>query len=406
LEDSQASRLNGPPVGVGPFDGEAPMRSDFLVFGQPLIGEAEISEVVDSLRKRWIGTGPKVARFEEVFTEYIGSKYAIALNSCTAAIHLSLLVNGIGPGDEVITSPMTFCATANAIIHVGATPVFVDIDRESMNIDVSKIRERITGKTKAIIPIHFAGRPCDVDSIMEIAENHNLIVIEDAAHAIESEYRGQKVGTIGDMTCFSFYATKNIVTGEGGMVTVNNKALSDKLKVYALHGMDKDAWKRYSDDGFKHYQVIYPGYKYNMMDIQAAMGIHQMKKIETFYQRRKQIWKTYNEAFRDLPIRTPKDPDPETKHAYHLYTTLIDEDDAKIDRDHFQTLLHKMKIGTGIHFISLHLHKYYQQRFGYQPNDFPNSAYVSERTVSLPLSAALCDEDVEDVIDAVRKIVS
>lgn len=382
------------------------MRNDFLVFGRPAIGQEEINEVIDSLKNKWIGTGPKVAKFEDMFREYIGSKYAVALNSCTAGLHLSLVVNEIGPGDEVITTPMTFCATANVVVHVGAIPVFVDIDKESMNIDVSKIEEKITKKTKAIIPVHFAGRPCEMDKIMEIAKKHNLLVIEDAAHATESVYKGQKIGNIGDMTCFSFYVTKNLITGEGGMVTVNNKELADKLKIYALHGMDKDAWKRYSDQGYKHYKVIFPGYKYNMMDIQAAIGIQQLKKIKGFSKRREEIWQRYNEAFKDLPINIPKDPDPDTQHAYHLYTILIDKQKAKVDRDTFQDLLNKENIGTGVHFISLHLHEYYRKRFGYQPNDFPNAAYISERTISLPFSADLSDQDVDDVILAVKKILN
>ncbi|MCF6150267.1 MAG: DegT/DnrJ/EryC1/StrS aminotransferase family protein [Candidatus Kuenenia sp.] len=382
------------------------MRNDFLVFGRPAIGQEEINEVIDSFKNKWIGTGPKVAKFEDMFREYIGSKYAVALNSCTAGLHLSLVVNEIGPGDEVITTPMTFCATANVVVHVGAIPIFVDIDKESMNIDVSKIEEKITKKTRAIIPVHFAGRPCEMDKIMEIAKKHNLLVIEDAAHATESEYKGQKIGNIGDMTCFSFYVTKNVITGEGGMVTVNNKELADKLKIYALHGMDKDAWKRYSDQGFKHYKVIFPGYKYNMMDIQAAIGIQQLKKIKGFSKRREEIWQRYNEAFKDLPINIPKDPDPDTQHAYHLYTILIDKQKAKVDRDTFQDLLNKENIGTGVHFISLHLHEYYRKRFGYQPNDFPNAAYISERTISLPFSADLSDQDVDDVILAVKKILN
>lgn len=382
-----------------------PIRKNFLIFGKPALGQEEIKEVVDSLKSGWIGTGPKVTKFEEDFKKYVGCRYAVALNSCTAALYLALISNNIGQGDEVITTPLTFCATANVIIHAGAKPVFVDIDRETLNIDVSKIEEKITKKTKAIIPVHLAGRPCEMDTITEIAKKHNLIVIEDAAHATESEYKGRKIGTIGDITCFSFYVTKNLVTGEGGMVTLNNKKFADKIKIYALHGMDKDAWARYSDKGFKKYQVIYPGYKYNMTDLQAAMGIHQLKKIEKHSRRRKKIWQKYNEAFKSLPVETPKDPEPGIRHAYHLYTLLIDKKKANIDRDTFQNLLYKENIGTGIHFTSLHLHKYYKKRFFYKLNDFPNATYISERTISLPLSAALSDKDVDDVIQAVNKIL-
>jgi len=242
---------------------QQPTREQFLVFGAPLIEEPEVAEVVDSLRSGWLGTGPKVARFEEMFRQYIGAEHAMAVNSCTAGLHLSMVVAGLGPGDEVITTAMTFVATANAIIHTGATPVLVDCDRETGLIDPQRIKDAITPRTRAIVPVHLYGRPCDMDAIMDIAERHNLIVIEDAAHAIETVYKGHKVGNIGHLTCFSFYVTKNVVTGEGGMVTTNNPEFADKIKVYALHGMSKDAWKRFSDEGYKHYQVVVPGFKYN-----------------------------------------------------------------------------------------------------------------------------------------------
>jgi len=381
------------------------IREKFLMFGKPAIGQDEINEVMDSLESGWIGTGPKALKFEEDFRKYINCRYAVALNSCTSALHMALLINNIGCGDEVITTPFTFCATANVILHVGAKPVFVDIDRETFNIDVSKIEEKITKKTKAIIPVHFAGRPCEMDTIMKIAKKHNLIVIEDAAHAIESEYKGRKIGTIGDFTCFSFYVTKNLVTGEGGMITLNNKKMADKIKIYALHGMDNDAWARYSDKGFKRYQVVYPGYKYNMTDLQAALGIHQLKKIEKYSKKRKKIWKRYNDAFKNLSVEIPKDPEINTRHAYHLYTLLIDKKKTGIDRDRFQELLYKKNIGTGIHFISLHLEKYYREKFLYKPNDFPNALYVSRRVISMPLSAALSERDVSDVIRTVSELI-
>ena len=386
-------------------DGGQPIRDTFLVFGKPAIEQPEIDEVIDSMKVGWLGTGPKTAKFEKSFAEYIGVEHAVALNSCTAALELALLVHKIGCGDEVITTPMTFCATSNVILHVGAKPVYVEVDKSTMNIDPDKIEEKITEKTKAILPVHLAGRPCDMDKIMEIAKKHNLVVIEDAAHAIESIYHGKKIGMIADATCFSFYVTKNIVTGEGGMITVKNQEIADKIKVYALHGMDKNAWKRYSDEGFKHYQVVYPGYKYNMMDIQAAIGIHQLARIEKYWQRREELWKKYNEAFRDLPLITPKDPEPDTKHAYHLYTLLIDKEKAGVDRDTFQELLYKENIGSGIHFSALHLHKYYRETFGYKRGDFPNTEYISNRTISIPFSAALSDKDVDDVIAAVKKIL-
>lgn len=381
-------------------------RRNYLIFGSPLIEEPEIQEVVDTLRSGWLGTGPKVAKFEDIFKEYTGAKYAMALNSCTAGLHLAMVVTGIRSGDEVITTPLTFASTANAIIHTGATPVLVDVEKETMNIDPVKIEEAITPRTRAIIPVHFAGRPCNMDVIMDIARQHDLIVIEDAAHCIEGWYKGKKIGNIGDMSCFSFYVTKNIVTGEGGMVTTNKEVWADKIKMYGLHGLSKDAWRRYSDEGFINYQVLFPGFKYNMMDIQASLGIHQMKRIDKYLKRRKEIWEKYNSAFSDLPVFCQPKPEKNTVHARHLYTLLIDIDKIKKTRDDVQQELHELNIGTGIHFISLHLHDYYRKTYGFKPDDFPNAKFISERTISLPLSAKLTDEDVEDVIDAIKNVVT
>lgn len=387
------------------IEGGSPARDSFLVFGSPLIGDSEIKEVVDTLKSGWLGTGPKVTKFEDLVKEYVGSNYALALNSCTAGLHLALIVCGVGPGDEVITTPMTFAATANVIEHVGATPVFVDVEKITGNIDVDKIEAKITKKTKAIIPVHLAGRPCDMDAITSLAKKYNLAVIEDAAHAFGAEYHGQKIGSIGDITAFSFYVTKNLVTGEGGMVTTNNQDYFDLMKVYSLHGMSKDAWKRYSDEGFKHYLIQVPGYKYNMMDLQASLGIHQLAKFPNGQVRRKQIWDKYNSAFKDLPIITPLPPEPNTTHALHLYTILINTTKVKATRDEIQSALHAENIGLGIHFIALHLHPFYQNKYGFKKGDFPNAEFISDRTISLPLSAKLSDLDVEDVIRAVTKVV-
>ncbi len=380
-------------------------RKEFLIFGSPAIEEPEIKEIEKTMRSFWIGTGPKVAKFEEMFKKYTGAKYAMALNSCTAGLHLSMIVSGIGPGDEVITTPFTFCATANTIIHVGAKPVFVDVKKDTMNINPDLIEKAITEKTKAIVPVHFAGRPCNMDAIMDIAKKHNLLVIEDAAHAVETMYKGKKVGNIGDLTCFSFYVTKNIITGEGGMVTTNNEDWANKIKMYGLHGMSKDAWKRYSDEGFKHYQVIFPGFKYNMIDLQASIGIHQLKRVDKYLKRRNEIWKEYDKAFKNLPVILPAPAEKNTVHARHLYTPLIETEKLKATRDEIQQKLYEENIGTGIHFVSLHLHEYYKKTFGFKPDDFPNAKYISERTISLPLSAKLGDGDVNDVIGAFTKVL-
>ncbi|MCG8430178.1 MAG: DegT/DnrJ/EryC1/StrS family aminotransferase [Candidatus Omnitrophica bacterium] len=382
------------------------MRKEFLVFGSPLIEQEEIDEVVDCLKSGWIGTGPKVARFEQMFREYKDSRFALAVNSCTAALHLSMLAIGVGPGDEVIVPAMTFAATANAVIHTGATPVLVDCKKDTMNIDPDDIRRKITPKSKAVIPVHFAGRPCDMDAIMDIAKKHRLKVIEDCAHAIEAEYHGRKTGTIGDLGCFSFYVTKYIVTGEGGMVITGNEEYADKIKVLALHGMSKDAWKRFSDDGYKHYQVVYPGFKYNMMDIQAAIGIHQMQRIDAYWQRRRDIWSRYNEAFIDLPLVTPAPAAENTRNAYHLYPVLLDSHKMNISRDSFLEALIKRNIGVGVHYIALHMHPYYRETYGYKPNDFPNATQISGSTVSLPLSAKMNSSDLRDVIAAVTNLCS
>ena len=380
-------------------------RKDFLIFGSPLIEEDEIKEVEATLRSGWLGTGPKVTALEDQLKDYTGAEYAMALNSCTAGLHLAMLVAGIKPGEEVITTPVTFCATANVIIHAGAKPIFVDVDKETMNIDPGRIEDAITSKTKAIIPVHMAGRPCEMDTILDIAQRNDLFVIEDAAHCIEGWYKKRKIGNIGDLTCFSFYVTKNVVTGEGGMVTTNRQEWADKIKMYALHGMSKDAWKRYSDEGFKHYQVVYPGFKYNMMDIQAALGIHQIKRVEKYLKRREEIWARYDQAFSELPVIIPAPPEADTVHARHLYTLLVDKETAGISRDDFQQKLHEMNIGTGIHFTSLHVHEYYRETYGFKPHDFPNAKYISDRTISLPLSPKLTDEDVEDVIEGVKAVL-
>lgn len=380
-------------------------NNSYIVFGSPQILDDEINEVVDSLRSGWLGTGPKTARFEEQFRQFIGAQHALAVNSCTAGLHLSLMVAGLGPGDEVITTAMTFSATANAIIHTGATPVLVDCERETQLIDPQLIEEAVTPRTRAIVPVHLCGRPCNMDAIMEIAARHNLIVIEDAAHAIETVYHGKKVGTIGDLTAFSFYVTKNVVTGEGGMVTTNNSDFADRIKVLALHGMSRDAWKRFSDEGYKHYQVVFPGYKYNMMDLQAALGIHQLARVEASLKRRNEIWQLYNQAFEDLPVDRPAPDEPDTVHARHLYTLMIDKERCRVSRDQFMRKLHELNIGTGVHYLGIHLHPYYQDRFGFKPDSFPNATWISERTVSLPLSPKLSNQDIERIIEATRSIL-
>ncbi|HET8701403.1 MAG TPA: DegT/DnrJ/EryC1/StrS family aminotransferase [Nitrococcus sp.] len=379
-------------------------RENFLVFGAPLIEQAEIREVVASMESGWLGTGPKVARFERDFAAYKGVAHAVAVNSCTAALHLSILAAGIGPGDEVITTPLTFCATANAVLHAGATPVLADIDPVTMNIDPQRVAERITSRTRAILPVHFAGRPCDMDALCALAAARELILIEDCAHAIETEYHGRKTGTFGAFGCFSFYVTKNVITGEGGIVVTEAEDAAARLKVLALHGMSKDAWKRFGDEGYKHYQVVECGYKYNMMDLQAAIGIHQLERVERCWRQREHIWNRYDEAFADLPVGLPAPPASATRHGRHLYTLLIDEAQAGLSRDAFLDAMNWHNIGVGVHYLSLPEHPYYQRTLGWRPEDTPNATRIGRQTVSLPLSARLTDADVDDVIRAVRSL--
>ncbi|MBF0429060.1 MAG: DegT/DnrJ/EryC1/StrS family aminotransferase [Magnetococcales bacterium] len=382
-----------------------PIREKFLVFGKPVLEEDEIQEVLDSLRNGWIGTGPKTHRFENDFKAYKNAPHATAVHSCTAALHLSMLVAGLAPGDEVITTAMTFCATVNTILYVGATPVLVDIDPITFNMDPDQIEAKITPRTRAIVPVHYAGYPCDMNRIEALAQKYGLIIIEDCAHAIETEYHGRKAGTFGDFGCFSFYVTKNIVTGEGGMVLAKKAEDAERIKVLALHGMTHDAWKRFGTEGFKQYQVMEVGYKYNMMDIQAALGIHQLKRVEQSWLRRQEIWNTYQEAFRTYPLQLPIVSPPWVRHAYHLYTIQWDEQRIGMPRHHFLDAMKANNIGISVHYLSIPEHPCYIERFGWRVEDFPVTERVSRQTVTLPLSAGLTDQDVADVIGAVTQII-
>ena len=379
-------------------------RDRFLVFGKPTLEAAEVREVVDSMDAGWLGTGPKVHRFERDFAEYQGVAGAVAVSSCTAALHLSMLAAGLKPGDEVITTPMTFCASVNAILHAGATPVLADVLPNGC-LDPEAVEQVITPNTCAILPVHYAGRACDMDTLMPLAEGAGLRVIEDCAHAIETEYDGTRAGQFGDFGCFSFYATKNITTGEGGMVIARREEDLARIKVLALHGMSKDAWNRFGDEGYKHYQCVELGFKYNMMDIQAAIGLHQLPRVERWWRRREVIWRRYQAELADLPLELPLAPEPKTRHAYHLYTLLIDEAEAGISRDRFLEAMTAEGIGVGVHYLSIPEHPYYQKRFGWRPEDTPVAASIGRRTVSLPLSPGLTDDDVTDVITAVKKVL-
>jgi dTDP-4-amino-4,6-dideoxygalactose transaminase len=378
-------------------------EQEFLVFGQPQILEEEIEEVVACLRSGWIGTGPRVARFEQDFAAFKGVEHAAAVASCSAALHLSILALGVQPGDQVITSSLTFCSTVNSIIHAGGLPVLADVDPQTMNLDPRSVEERITNRTRAIVPVHFAGRPCDMDALGDIASRHGLRIVEDCAHAIEAEYHGKASGTIGDFGCFSFYATKNVTSGEGGMVIARSNQDLDHVKTLALHGMSTDAWRRFQDTGYKHYYAVDVGFKYNMMDLEASIGIHQLRRLAANWQRRQAIWSRYLEAFQSVPIGLPAARDRATRHAYHLFTIMIEQRQAGITRDDFLEAMTRLGIGVGVHYLSVPEHPVYRERFGWKPEDWPKAQRIGRQTVSLPLSPKLTDRDVERVIRAVRK---
>ena len=381
------------------------MKTQFLPFHVPDITEEEIQSVAETLRSGWLTTGEKVKRFEEDFARYVACRHAVAVNSGTAALHLALDAVGIKEGNEVIVPTMTFTATAEVVLYFKARPVLVDCRRDTFNIDTEKIEEAVSPRTKAIIPVDMAGQPCEFDRILEIARNYNLKVIEDAAHALPAHYQGKRVGTISDITCFSFYATKTITTGEGGMATTKNPEWADRMRIMSLHGISKDAWKRYAAEGSWSYEVLYPGYKYNLTDIAAAIGIEQLKKCNQFFEARRRIASMYNESFADLPeIRTPVCAS-DVQHAWHLYVVQLELERLRIGRNEFIEALKKENIGTSVHFIPLHLHPYYRNTFGYKPQDFPNASAVFERIVSLPIYPKMTDQDVADVIEAVLDVV-
>lgn len=392
-------------------------KEEFLPFSLPLIEDEEIKEVINVLKSGWITTGSKTKSFENEFAKYIGCKHAIAVNSCTAALHLALDAIGLKEGDEVITSPMTFAATAEVIRYFKAKPVFVDIDPVTMNIDPEKIedgkvRRWEVGKAKAIIPVHFAGYPCEMDKIMDIAKKNRLKVIEDAAHVFPGSFKGKNIGTIGDITCFSFYATKNITTGEGGMITTDNDEWAERMRIMSLHGISKDAWKRYSAEGSWYYEIIAPGYKYNLTDIAASIGLVQLKKANRLWERRKKIVSMYNDAFRDIAeIETPAVKMIEnekmngTEHSWHLYIIKLSLKHLAIDRNRFIDELKDRGIGTSVHFIPLHIHPYYREVFGYKPEDFPVSYEAYNKIISLPMYPKMSDNDVNRVIEAVLDVI-
>lgn len=393
------------------------MRTTFLPFSPPLIGEEEIAEVVDTLRSDWITTGPKVKRFEQEFAAFVGAPDALAVSSCTAALHLALLAFGVGPGDAVLVSPITFCSAVHVIEHVGARPILVDVEAETLNINPEKIEPAIAQarqlglNVKAIMPVHLYGHPCDLDRILALARAHDLAVIEDAAHSLPAKYKGKTIGShcgatgVRVATCFSFYATKNLTTAEGGMLVAGPDVL-ERARVWALHGMNRDAWNRYGSQGSWFYDVVCPGYKYNLTDLQAALGLVQLRRLSRFHSRRREIAHEYNNAFSQMPeVKLPVERS-DSEHAWHLYVLRPDLGSISINRDEFVSELRSRNIGTSVHFIPIHFHQYYREKYGFHGSQFPIASREYERLISLPLSPRMTDSDVADVIAAVREVVS
>jgi dTDP-4-amino-4,6-dideoxygalactose transaminase len=394
-------------AGIGRLavDGGTPVRAVMLPFHRPSLDQAAEQSVIETMRSGWLTTGPKTKQFERDLAAYVGANHAVAVNSCTAALHLALEATGVGPGDEVITTPMTFAATANVICHQGARPVFVDIEPDTANIDVSLIEAALTPKTKVLMPVDFAGQPPDMDAIMAIAAARGLRVIEDGAHSIGASYKDRRIGSVADMTAFSFYATKNITSGEGGALVTNNPEWAERAAIMSLHGISRDAWRRHSEPGYQHWDIIAPGFKYNMFDIQAALLQSQLQQIEQLWRRRRDITMRFRQGLAEIPEVYSLADRPNRVPAYHLFTVVFRTEMLTTDRDTIMKALEAENIGIGIHYRAVHLHPYYRDTFGFRRGMFPRAEYYSDRTISLPFFPSMTDGDVDDVVCAVKKVV-
>lgn len=405
-----------PPSGMSPphhdktelpaIAGGAPIRSreNRIIFGASLLGEAEAASVAECVRSGWIGLGERVGRFEQEFAAYKHAPYAAAVSSCSAGLHLVLQALEIGPGDEVIAPSLTFCSTVHAILHVGATPVLVDSVLASRNLAPAAIERAITPRTKAVIAVHLCGRSCEMDAILAIAHHHNLKVVEDCAHAIETTYRGRDAGLLGDAGCFSFYPTKSITTGDGGMVVSRHKALIERVKLLSYNGVATSAWTRFAG-AVTGYEVLAAGYKYNMTDMEAALGLPQLPLLEERWARRERLWRTYDRQLRSLPLVLPEVGDNDSRHAYHLYAPLLQLEELTVDRHRIVAAMEAERIGVGIHYEPLHTQPFFTERFGRHDDAFPNATFIGKRTLSLPLSAGMSDDDIEDVCTALARIL-
>jgi dTDP-4-amino-4,6-dideoxygalactose transaminase len=376
-----------------------------LPLSRPSLGEEEIREVLEVIQSGWITSGPRVKRLEQDFAAYLGVRHAVAVSSCTAALQLPLLAHGIGPGDEVITSSMTWSATANVIELVGARPVFVDVERETLQITPAAVTPALSERTRAILPVHFAGQACDLDGLGEIAANHGLCMIQDAAHAAGTEFRGRRIGADGETACFSFHPIKNMTTAEGGMITTASDELAEKLRLLRFHGVNRDAWSRYGNVDSPRYETVLPGWKYTLTDLHAALGVHQLAKLDGFIDRRKRLAELYHAQLAAMDAVRPLGcASGTTRHAWHLFVVTVNEDKLGCDRDRLMALLAERGIGTGLHFTAVHLHRYYRERYGYKTGDLPDTEWASERVLSLPLFPGMVDSDVTRVCDAIRAI--
>ena len=381
------------------------MTEEFLPFSRPTISREAIDEVVACLESGWITTGPRVKKFEEALKAYLGAPHVLAIANATAGLHLALVALDLQPGDEVITTPMTFAATLNVIVLAGAKPVLVDVEPHTYNLDVAQVAAAITSRTRAIMPVHFAGLPVDLDPLYVLAQQHGLRVIEDAAHAIGTEYKGRRIGAFGDTQVFSFHPNKNMTTGEGGCVSTHDAKLAERLALLRFHGMDREAWNRFGKSGNQHYEIILPGYKYNMMDLQAALGLHQLPALDGFIRRRTELAQRYQRLLAGWPQWSrPEAPAYAHLHAWHLYTPLLNPDAAGMDRDAFMAGMKARNIGTGLHYRAAHLYPYYREHYGFAPGDFPHAETISDRIVSLPLFPTMTDAEQDRTIAAMEDL--
>ena len=381
-------------------------RPDFMPFNRACLGPEEEQEILDTLRSGWLTTGPKTKRFEQEMGQLTGGRHMLALNSCTAALHLAMVAAGIGEGDEILTPSLTFPSAINEMVHERITPVFVDVEPDTLNMDVSEVEARITPRTRAVMPVHFAGHPVEQDRLREVADRHGLLVIGDAAHATESTFRGRHVSRLEDMTAYSFYATKNLTTGEGGMLGVEDDRIAERARLLALHGMSRDAWKRYSADGYKHWDIVAPGYKYNLSDVASSLGLCQLRKLDRFLEDRERQAERYDRAFADLGdfvgVLAHR---PHVRSARHLYVLQVKSENLRADRDQVMNEIQADQVGIGIHFRAVHLHPFYRERFGFQRGMLPRTEYASDRVLSIPLYPGLSEADQDYVIEVVRRVL-